>query len=159
MHYCPNAASCPTNHRKDTAFYFERLSTLKDWEETVALLVENDLIENYADLYDDHRASHSAGTNGRKSAENLIKGIEASKSIPFERVLFGLGIRYVGRPWQKIGKTLYVHRCHTSGKFEDLISVDEIGDKIAESVIHFFLSSKQRVNDPTKGLWIAVGNL
>jgi DNA ligase (NAD+) len=80
-----------------------------------------------------------------KSAENLIKGIEASKQIPFERVLFALGIRYVG---ETVAKKLAKHYksidALMQAQMNDLISVDEIGDRIAESVIEFFHSDEHK---------------
>ena len=80
-----------------------------------------------------------------KSAENLINGIEASKKVPFERVLFGLGIRYVG---ETVAKKLAKHykkiNALAEASFDDLIQVDEIGDRIAESVVAFFEDEKNR---------------
>ena len=108
--------------------------------ETVALLVNAGLIKDAADLYtltvDDVLPLERMA---QKSAENLVNGIEASKNIPFERVLFGLGIRYVG---ETVAKTLAKHYKHvgalSEASVEDLVAVDEIGVKIAESVNAFF---------------------
>jgi DNA ligase (NAD+) len=103
-------------------------------------LVNAGLIKDVADLYtlniDDVLPLERMA---QKSAENLIYGIEASKQIPFERVLFGLGIRYVG---ETVAKTLAKHfksvGALSQARIEDLEAVDEIGIKIAESVYHFF---------------------
>jgi DNA ligase (NAD+) len=108
--------------------------------ETVALLVNAGLIKDVADLYtltiEDVLPLERMA---QKSAENLVNGIEASKNIPFERVLFGLGIRYVG---ETVAKTLAKHYKHvgalSEASVEDLETVDEIGVKIAESVNAFF---------------------
>ena len=108
--------------------------------ETVALLVNARLIKDAADLYtltvDDVLPLERMA---QKSAENLVNGIEASKNIPFERVLFGLGIRYVG---ETVAKTLAKHYKHvgalSEASVEDLEAVDEIGVKIAKSVNAFF---------------------
>jgi DNA ligase (NAD+) len=108
--------------------------------ETVALLVNAGLIKDAADLYtltiEDVLPLERMA---QKSAENLVNGIEASKNISFERVLFGLGIRYVG---ETVAKTLAKHYKHvgalSEASLEDLEAVDEIGVKIAESVYAFF---------------------
>ncbi len=108
--------------------------------ETVALLVKEGLIKNYADLYElSVDQVIPLERMAEKSAENLINGIEASKKIPFERVLFALGIRYVG---ETVAKKLAKHYKNIDALAEAsqelLVSVDEIGDKIAESVVAFF---------------------
>lgn len=114
--------------------------------ETVALLVKNGLISNYADLYDlKVEQLVPLERMAEKSAENLINGIEASKQIPFERVLFALGIRYVG---ETVAKKLAKHYKKIDLIAEatqtELMTVDEIGDKIAESVVLFFNSEENR---------------
>ena len=108
--------------------------------ETVALLVKENLITNYADLYDLTKEQIiPLERMAEKSAENLVNGIEASKQIPFERVLYALGIRYVG---ETVAKKLAKHyksiEALMNASSEDLVSVDEIGVKIAESVVQFF---------------------
>ena len=147
-HYCPNYYGCPPQVVGRIQHYISRKAM--DIEglggETVALLVKEGLISNYSDLYEltidqviplDRMAE--------KSAENLIKGIEASKHIPFERVLFALGIRYVG---ETVAKKLAKHyksidTLMLASKL-DLMTVDEIGDRIAESVVEFFSSQDNR---------------
>jgi DNA ligase (NAD+) len=84
-----------------------------------------------------------------KSAENLIQGIEASKDVPFERVLFGLGIRYVGETIaKKLVKVFKSIDVLASAGLEDLLAVDEIGERIAESVVDFFQNNanQERIN-------------
>jgi len=112
--------------------------------ETIEMLVDKGLISSYADIYDltfdqvvllDRMAD--------KSADNLIKGIEASKRIPFERVLFSLGIRYVGETVaKKLAKYFKNIDAIIAAKYDELISVDEIGEKIAISVQQFFLKQE-----------------
>ena len=142
QHYCINTEGCPPQIIGRIQHYISRKAL--DIEglggETVALLVNAGLIKDIADLYtlniDDVLPLERMA---QKSAENLIYGIEASKQIPFERVLFGLGIRYVG---ETVAKTLAKHfksvGALSQARIEDLEAVDEIGIKIAESVYHFF---------------------
>ncbi len=110
--------------------------------ETVALLVKEGLISNYADLYDlKEEDVVPLERMAEKSAKNLIEGIEASKKIPFERVLFALGIRYVGETVaKKLAKHFKSIEALKQASILDLVSVDEIGERIAESVVDFFSS-------------------
>jgi DNA ligase (NAD+) len=112
--------------------------------ETVELLFKEGLIENYADLYTLTREELlPLERMAEKSAENLVNGVAASVTIPYERVLFALGIRYVGetvakklaKAYKNIDKLIEASR-------EELTAVDEIGDRIAESVLSFFGNSK-----------------
>ncbi len=114
--------------------------------ETVTLLVNNGLINNYADLYNLTKEEIlPLDRMAHKSAENLIKGIAASKNIPFERVLFALGIRYVG---ETVAKKLARHYKNiaslSEATTEQLINVDEIGERIAASVVDFFGQGKNQ---------------
>jgi DNA ligase (NAD+) len=115
--------------------------------ETVALLFHAGLVANYADLY--ALQKHQILPLERmadKSAENLILGIENSKTIPFERVLYALGIRYVG---ETVAKKLAKHYksidAIAQASIMDLILVDEIGDKIAQSVVQFFENQENTI--------------
>jgi DNA ligase (NAD+) len=108
--------------------------------ETVALLVNAGLIRDYADLYEltaDQIIHLDRMAN--KSADNLVNGVQASKEVSFERVLFGLGIRYVG---ETVAKKLAKHyksiKALSEATLEGLETVDEIGVKIADSVVAFF---------------------
>jgi DNA ligase (NAD+) len=108
--------------------------------ETVALLVNEGLINNYADLYELTKEDViPLERMAEKSADNLINGIAKSKEIPFGRVLYAIGIRYVG---ETVAKKLAKHYKNienlASATMEDLVNVDEIGVKIAESVVEFF---------------------
>lgn len=148
QHYCPNFEGCPPQIIGRIQHFISRKAM--DIEglggETVALLVKNELIKNYADLYELTAADViPLERMAEKSAENLVNGIEASKQIPFERVLFALGIRYVGETVaKKLAKHFKTIDALAVASFEELISVDEIGDRIAESVIAFFASEENR---------------
>jgi DNA ligase (NAD+) len=116
--------------------------------ETVALLVNEGLISNYSDLYALTKEQVlPLERMAEKSAENLVNGIEASKQIPFERVLFAIGIRFVG---ETVAKKLAKHYksidAIADASAEDLIAVDEIGDRIADSVEAFFSSEDNKEN-------------
>ena len=141
-HFCPNTEACPPQIIGRIQHFISRKAMDIDGlgGETVALLVANGLINNYADLYDLEVAQIlPLDRMAEKSAENLIAGVEASKQIPFERVLFALGIRFVG---ETVAKKLAKHYKNidalANASEEELINVDEIGDVIAKSVINFF---------------------
>lgn len=145
-HYCPNYNGCPPQVIGRIQHYISRKAMDIDGlgGETVALLVQNNLISNYADLYElTIEDILPLERMAQKSAENLVSGIEASKQIAFERVLFALGIRYVG---ETVAKKLAKHYKSIdnlmSASTIDLISVDEIGERIAESVLEFFSSEE-----------------
>lgn len=147
-HYCPNYKGCPPQVVGRIQHYISRKAM--DIEglggETVSLLVKEDLISNYSDLYELKVADViPLERMAEKSAENLVKGIEASKQIPFERVLFALGIRYVGETVaKKLAKYYKSIDALMFASTLDLITVDEIGERIAESVVEFFSSVENR---------------
>ncbi|RED38553.1 DNA ligase (NAD+) [Winogradskyella eximia] len=141
-HYCPNYTACPPQVVGRIQHYISRKAMDIDGlgGETVALLVKEGLIHNYSDLYElTVEQVIPLERMAEKSAVNLVKGIEASKQIPFERVLFALGIRYVG---ETVAKKLAKHYKSIDALMFasqlDLVTVDEIGERIAESVVHFF---------------------
>jgi DNA ligase (NAD+) len=145
-HYCPNFYGCPPQIVGRIQHYISRKAM--DIEglggETVTLLYNNGLVINYADLYE-LRVEQILPLDrmAQKSAENLIKGVLKSKEIPFERVLYALGIRYVG---ETVAKKLAKHYKNIDALQQatliDLILVDEIGEKIAQSVIEFFKNNE-----------------
>ncbi len=148
QHYCPNYNGCPPQIIGRIQHYISRKAL--DIEglggETVALLVNAGLIHNYADLYTLKKEDIlPLERMAEKSAENLIRGIEKSQEIPFPRVLFGLGIRYVG---ETVAKKLARHYKNidalSKASEEDLINVDEIGERIAQSVTDFFASEENQ---------------
>ena len=148
QHYCPNEAGCPPQIIGRIQHYISRKAL--DIEglggETVALLVKEGLITNYADLYVLSREQLlPLERMAEKSAENLVKGVQASTAIPFERVLFGLGIRYVGETVaKKLAKHYKTIDAIANASEEDLVNVDEIGIKIAESVVAFFAKAENK---------------
>ncbi|AEE18418.1 NAD-dependent DNA ligase LigA [Dokdonia sp. 4H-3-7-5] len=146
QHYCPNDMGCPTQIIGRIQHYISRKAMDIDGlgGETVALLVNEGLIVNYADLYELTVAQLlPLERMAQKSAENLVSGVQASVQIPFEKVLFGLGIRYVG---ETVAKKLAKHYksidAIISATEEELVAVDEIGSKIAESVMAFFAKAE-----------------
>ncbi|MFM1753574.1 MAG: NAD-dependent ligase LigA [Bacteroidota bacterium] len=148
-HYCPNFYGCPPQIIGRIQHYISRKAM--DIEglggETVALLFNNGLVHNYADLYElKVEQILPLERMAQKSAENLINGVTLSKSIPFERVLFALGIRYVG---ETVAKKLAKHYKNIDAlqqaSLMDLILVDEIGERIAQSVIDFFDNQENQI--------------
>ena len=147
-HYCPNFYGCPPQIIGRIQHYISRKAM--DIEglggETVALLFKNGLVHNYADLYE-LKVSDILHLErmAQKSAENLVNGVEKSKEIPFESVLFALGIRFVG---ETVAKKLAKHYKNidalSQASLMELILVDEIGERIAKSVIEFFENEENK---------------
>lgn len=148
QHYCPNEMGCPPQIIGRIQHFISRKAM--DIEglggETVALLVNAGLIQNYADLYELKKEQIlPLERMAEKSADNLIKGIEASKAVPFDRVLFALGIRYVGETVaRKLAKEFKNIDALAEAGEERLVGVDEIGSRIAESVVGFFAEDRNR---------------
>jgi DNA ligase (NAD+) len=141
-HFCPNFYGCPPQIIGRIQHFIARKAMDIDGlgGETVTLLFNAGLVTNYADLYELKKEQIiPLERMAEKSAENLINGIDKSKTIPFERVLYALGIRYVG---ETVAKKLAKHYksidAIAQASIMDLILVDEIGDKIAQSVVQFF---------------------
>lgn len=146
QHYCPNYNGCNPQIIGRIQHFISRKAMDIDGlgGETVALLVNEGLITNYSQLYELTKEQViPLERMAEKSAEKLIQGIEQSKAIPFERVLFALGIRYVG---ETVAKKLARHYksidAIREATQEQLVNVDEIGIKIAESVCLFFTSEE-----------------
>ncbi|MEN8764945.1 MAG: NAD-dependent DNA ligase LigA [Wenyingzhuangia sp.] len=140
-HYCPNDRGCMTQVAGRIIHFISRKAMNVDGlgAETVELLCKEKLIENYADLYalkiDEILPLERMA---EKSATNMILGIDASKQMPFEKVLFALGIRFVGETVaKKLAKSFKNIDVLLAADFETLIAVDEIGERIAESIIQF----------------------
>ncbi|WJS93011.1 NAD-dependent DNA ligase LigA [Flavobacterium johnsoniae] len=147
-HYCPNFYGCPPQIIGRVQHYISRKAM--DIEglggETVALLFKNNLVHNYADLYElKVEDILHLERMAQKSAENLVNGVQKSKEIPFESVLFALGIRFVG---ETVAKKLAKHYKNidalSQASLMDLILVDEIGERIAKSVIEFFENEENK---------------
>ena len=141
-HYCPNFYGCPPQIIGRIQHYISRkaMDIVGLGGETVALLYQNGLVKNYADLYDLTVAQIlPLERMAQKSAENLVKGVRDSTKIPFESVLFALGIRFVGETVaKKLAKHFKSVTALSTATFEELILVDEIGERIAKSIITFF---------------------
>lgn len=147
-HYCPNETSCPPQIKGKIEHFIGRKAMNIDGlgPETVDMFYRLGLIKNTADLYqltaDDIK---NLDRMGEKSAENIIKGIEASKEVPFERVLFALGIRFVGETVaKKIAKSFNDIDELENANLKKLINIDEIGEKIAQSILTYFANPLNR---------------
>ena len=149
-HYCTNFYGCPTQITGRIQHYISRKAM--DIEglggETVELLFKEGLIRNYADLYTLTKEQiMPLERMAEKSAENLVHGVAVSVDIPFERVLFALGIRFVGETVaKKLAKAYKNIDALMSATAEELMAVDEIGERIAQSVVEFFKNERNLEN-------------
>ncbi|KPK86587.1 MAG: DNA ligase [Bacteroides sp. SM23_62_1] len=143
-HYCPNESGCPPQIKGRIAHFISRNAMdIGAAEATIDLLFNKGLIKNVADLYTlTENQIIQLDRFAEKSAKNLIESIHSSRKVPFERVLFGLGIRHVGETVAKKLAKHFRNLDNLSGAgYEQLITIEEIGDKIAKSIIEYF-------NDP-----------
>ena len=147
-HYCTNEDSCPPQIKGKIEHFISRKAMNIEGlgPETVDLFYQEGMILNVADLYTLKESDISRLERlGEKSAKNIINGLEESKKVPFERVLFALGIRFVGETVaKKLAKAVKNIDALMNASKEELIEIDEIGEKIAESIIHYFCSEKNR---------------
>ena len=149
-HYCTNFYGCPTQITGRIQHFISRKAM--DIEglggETVELLFKEGLIRNYADLYTLTKEQiMPLERMADKSAENLVKGVAESVKIPFERVLFALGIRFVGETVaKKLAKAYKNIDALKAATTEELMAVDEIGARIAQSVVEFFQNERNLEN-------------
>lgn len=141
-HYCPNETACPPQIKGKIEHFISRRAMNIDGlgPETVDIFYRLKLIKDAADLYrltvDDIK---DLDRMGQKSAENIVNGIAASRSVPFERVLFALGIRFVGETVaKKIARSFKSIDEVEQASLETLMSIDEIGEKIAQSIVSYF---------------------
>lgn len=148
QHYCPNEKSCPPQIKGKIEHFTGRKAMNIDGmgTETIDLLVEKKLIHDIADIYTLKKEDLLALDRfAEKSAGNLIEGIEESKKVPFEKVLFAIGIRYVG---DTVAKKLARHfqsiDALMSASAEQLMEAPEVGQKIAGSILEFFGDEIQR---------------
>lgn len=148
QHYCPNDQICPPQVKGRIEHFISRKAMNIDGlgAETVDLLYQKGLVRTVADLYDlTFDQIVNLDRMADKSANNLLLGIQASKNIPFERVLFALGIRFVGETVaKKLAAAFRNIDAIATATFEQLIAVDEIGDKIAIAVQHYFLDERAK---------------
>lgn len=141
-HYCPNDDGCPPQIKGKMEHFVSRKAMDIDGlgQETIDLLYQEGLIKSVADIYRLQKEQLvQLERMGEKSAERILTGLEVSKSVPFERVLFALGIRFVG---ETVAKTL-AKNLHSIDQIkmktkEELTEIDEIGDRIAESIVEYF---------------------
>ncbi len=140
-HYCPNTTGCPPQIKGRIEHFVSRKAmNITVGPETIALLFDNDLMHDVADLYDlTYNDLINLERWGETSANNLLQSIEQSKAVSYERVLFALGIRFVGETVaNKLAHAFPNIELLRKATLEQLTSVDEIGDRIAQSVIDFF---------------------
>ncbi len=146
-HYCPNSVFCPPQITGRIEHFIGRKAMNIDGlgEETIELLYQNGLVQNIADLYKLKKEDLlPLDRMGEKSADRILSSIQESLSVPYERVLFALGIRHVGQTVaKKLAKTLTSVQALKAASLEDLVNIDEIGDKIAKSIILFFEDEAQ----------------
>jgi DNA ligase (NAD+) len=142
QHYCPNEAGCRPQVTGKIMHFISRKALNIDGlgEETVELMFAKNLIKNPLYLYSlSFDQLLSLDRMAEKSANNLLQAIAASKAVPFERVLFGLGIRFVGETVAKKLAQAFQHiDALQAASLDDLLQVDEIGDKIAQSILAYF---------------------
>ena len=150
VHYCPNDEGCPPQIVGKIQHFIGRKAMNIDGlgDETIESFYKRGFIEHISDLYTLYKKEDllkQIDRFGEKSISNMIEGIEKSKQMPFEKVLFGLGIRYVG---ETVAKKLAAHFKNIdnlmNASFEELVAVDEIGERIAESLIEYFREPRHR---------------
>ncbi|WP_304068232.1 NAD-dependent DNA ligase LigA [Pedobacter glucosidilyticus] len=150
VHYCPNDEGCPPQIVGKMQHFISRKAMNIDGigSETIEALYQKGLIRHISDIYllKNHEATlKSMDRFGEKSVNNMLDGIERSKQMPFEKVLFGLGIRYIG---ETVAKKLAFHfkniQALQNASFEELIAADEIGERIAQSILEYFTDEKHQ---------------
>jgi DNA ligase (NAD+) len=150
VHYCPNDEGCPPQIVGKMQHFISRKAMNIDGigSETIEALYQKGLIRHISDIYllKNHEATlKSIDRFGEKSVNNMLEGIERSKQMPFEKVLFGLGIRYIG---ETVAKKLAFHfkniQALQGASFEELIAADEIGERIAQSILEYFADEKHQ---------------
>jgi len=146
QHYCPNDLGCPPQITGRMQHFISRKAMDIDGlgSETIELLFQEKLVQSPADLFElNFGQLIQLERFAEKSVNNLLSGVVASKQVPFERVLYGIGIRFVG---ETVAKKLAKHYTNMdnikAASLKDLVNVDEIGDKIAESVVGFFADDR-----------------
>jgi DNA ligase (NAD+) len=162
LHYCPNEDGCaPQIKGKMEHFISRKAMNIEGMgSETISGLFDQGMLRTVADIYDlradqllgiEFTVSDEFGENPKKrsmqekSVNNLMAGIEASKQVPFDRVLFALGIRFVGETVaKKLARHFKTIDAIASATFEQLIEAEEIGDKIAQSILDWFAAEGNR---------------
>lgn len=140
--YCPNSATCPPQIKGRIEHFISRKAMNIDGlgPETVDAFYQQGMINDITDLYSlTELEISSLDRMGTKSAQNILKSLEESRKVPFERVLFALGIRFVGETVAKIlARAFKSLDALENATYDELISVDEVGDKIARSILEYF---------------------
>jgi DNA ligase (NAD+) len=148
QHYCPNEDTCPPQAKGKLEHFISRKAMNIDGlgAETVDLMYDKGLVRTIADLYDlTFDQVVNLDRMADKSANNLILGLKASREVPFERVLFALGIRFVGETVaKKLAKYFKSIDALMAANFDELVQVEEIGEKIAIAVQHHFTKQENR---------------
>lgn len=148
VHYCPNDEACPPQITGKIQHFASRKAMNIDGlgDETIDLLYKKDLIRHISDLYTLFEKKEnllSLERFGEKSINNMLEGIEKSKQMPFEKVLFGLGIRFIG---ETVAKKLAIQFKNIDSLMnaskDELLATDEIGDRIADSVLSYFADAR-----------------
>ena len=141
-HYCPNETGCPPQQKGKIEHFVSRKAMNIDGlgSETIAMLYDRGLIHDVADLYTLTIGKLARMERlGEKSAQNIIEAVHKSTEVPFERVLFALGIRYVGETVaKKLAAAFGSMQALSIAKREELMAIDEIGERIADSLIEYF---------------------
>lgn len=162
IHYCPNKESCPPQVLGRILHFIHRnaMNIESLGGKTIKGFIKKSLIKDIGDLYslsydqihgvslpiEDENGLEKYRSLQEKSAANIIQGIEASKSVPFENLLFGLGIRFVGKTVaQKLAQYFKNIDALMEASFDDLMEIHEIGDRIAQSIISFFRDKKNLI--------------
>lgn len=179
LHYCPNEHGCaPQIKGKMEHFISRKAMNIEGMgSETISGLFDQGMLRNVANIYDlrseqllgiEFTMSDEFGENPKKrsmqekSVQNLMAGVEASKQVPFERVLFALGIRFVGETVaKKLARHFKTIDAIASATFEQLIEADEVGEKIAQSLIDWFaVDSNQTIIESLRrsGLQLALSH-
>ncbi len=147
-HYCPNEAHCPPQIKGKMVHFVSRKAMNIDGlgEETIDLLYRNGLARNIADLYRLKLIDLALLERmGEKSGRRILKSLETSKQVPFARVLFALGIRYVGETVAKrLSSKLKSMQALMTASVEELMSIDEIGESIAQSLVAYFAQDENK---------------
>ena len=150
VHYCPNDEECPPQIVGKIQHFIGRKAMNIDGlgDETIEVFYKRGFIVHISDLYTLFKKEDllkQIDRFGQKSISNMLEGIEKSKQMPFEKVLFGLGIRYVG---ETVAKKLAAYFKNIdslmNASFEELVTVEEIGERIAESLIEYFKDHKHK---------------
>ena len=145
-YYCPNEDNCPPQIKGKLEHFASRKAMNIDGlgKETIDLLYQNGLVRNISDFYKLKLTDLAYLERlGEKSGKNILEGLSKSKEVPFERLLFALGIRYVGETVaKKLANTLHNIDNIQNSTIEELTNIDEIGERIAESVYNYFRNEK-----------------